>query len=111
MIEPRMDDHLNICRWCDGQVVWATSGAYQNPPGVRFPLDADMDASVEVGTWALTRWGNELMASQPTQGQAAGMRQSGQRLYSHHALTCRLAHEWYKAKDHGKATRKLGTKR
>lgn len=100
-----MDSHLNICRWCDRKVVWATDRAF------RFPLDADSAASPEVGVWSLATVGAGLAASKPSAGQAAGMRKSGMQLYVHHALTCLYSAQWYKAKDHGDASRKLGTKR
>lgn len=108
MIEPRMDNHLNVCRWCDRDVVWADDEKART----RFPLDADMDKSPEKGNIALSRGSDgQLKATTPSAGQAAGMRSAGVVLYVHHALTCPRKDEWFKVKDHGKATRKVSAKR
>lgn len=103
-----MDDFLNICRWCDEKVVWADDIKART----RFPLNADMDASMEKGTIALARGaGDKLTATTPTAGQAAGMRSAGIVLYAMHALTCPKASQWHKPGEHGKATRHVKTKR
>jgi hypothetical protein len=102
MIEARMESFLDVCRWCEAQVVWATG-----PAGQRIPFDADPEQVSELGNWALSVVDKvRLVAAQPTIGQAAGMRMAGMRLYNHHALHCPQADRWHKVKDHGSATRR-----
>lgn len=104
-----MDPHLNECRSCELEVVWADDA---KSAGVRFPLDADMDASQEKGNIVLaTGADGDLKASYPSVGQLAGMQRAGLVLYVHHALTCPRKDEWYQVKKHGKATRKVSAKR
>lgn len=114
MIEAKLDPFLNLCRYCQAQVVWA-----DGPGGERIPFDADPDAVHEQGNWALTISqppyprgmkpppDKVLKAAQPTGGQAAGMRAAGVRLYSHHALHCPAADKWHRKGDHGAATRRM----
>jgi hypothetical protein len=108
VIEPRLDDFLNMCRHCDTQVIWADD----TKAGTRFPLNADMDACHEKGTIALAKGTDgDLKASTPSAGQAAGMRAAGVTLYAMHALTCPKAEVWHKVGQHGKATRRVKTRR
>lgn len=105
--EPRMDAHLNPCRWCEELLIWA-----DGPGGERIPLTADPAKAHEVGTWAVSGASTDrLSAAQPTRGQAAGMTAAGVVLYSHHGLTCPDKEKWFKAKDHGAATRRHRTTR
>ena len=118
MIEARLDPFLALCRYCEAQIVWA-----DGPGGERIPFDVNPEAVHEQGNWALTPTRPislkgmrepdlRLQASQPTAGQAAGMRAAGVRLYSHHALHCPDADKWHKVKDHGRTTRRpRGTRR
>lgn len=114
MIEAKLDPFLNLCQYCDAQVVWA-----DGPGDERIPFDVDPEAVHEQGNWTLTVIPTQslgpnvrgmraprLQAAQPTAGQAAGMRAAGVRLYSHHALHCPDAEKWHKVKDHGRATRR-----
>lgn len=112
MIEAKLDPFLALCKYCQAQVVWA-----DGPGDERIPFDVDPEAVHEQGNWTLTvrqpiylrgmkRPDERLQAAQPTDGQARGMRASGVRLYSHHALHCPDADKWHKIKDHGKATRR-----
>lgn len=111
MIEAKLDPFLNLCKYCDAQVVWA-----DGPGGARIPFDVDPEAVHEEGNYTLTVVGangrdGRLQAAQPTRGQAAGMRAAGVRLYNHHALSCPKADRWHKVKDHGSASRKARTGR
>lgn len=112
MIEARLDPFINACRYCDATIVWA-----DGPGSERIPFDADPVAVHEDGNWALNvhqpPYLNDmrppdkvLKASQPTRGQAAGMRAAGIRLYNHHALTCPQSDKWHKVKEYGKASRR-----
>lgn len=112
MIEAKLDPFLALCKFCGAQVAWA-----DGPGGERIPFDVDPGAVHEQGNWTLTPYRPiyrrgmrepdlKLQAVQPTAGQAAGMRASGVRLYSHHALHCPDVDKWHKIKDHGKATRR-----
>ena len=104
MIEAKLDPFLNLCKYCQAQVVWA-----DGPGEERIPFDVDPEAVHEQGNWALTVVQNQpprLRAAQPTDGQARGMRAAGVVLYSHHALHCPDADKWHRAGQHGKATRR-----
>lgn len=102
MIDTRLDRHLTDCRWCDAKIVWA-----DGPSGERIPFDADPTKLAELGNWALSGFaGDRLTATQPTVGQAAGMRAAGFVLYGHHGLHCPYSDKWVKVKDHGKPTRR-----
>lgn len=112
MIEPKLDPFLALCRHCDAQIVWANGPDHQ-----RIPFDVNPEAVHEEGNWALDLYqppylremrppDKVLKASQPTQGQAAGMRAAGLRLYSHHALHCPRVKAWYDPRQHGPATRR-----
>lgn len=101
MIEEKLDPFLNLCRYCQAQVVWA-----DGPGDERIPFDVDPEAVHEQGNWALTVSAQTLKASQPTAGQAAGMRSAGVRLYSHHALHCPDADKWHRKGTHGAASRR-----
>lgn len=107
MIEARMDPYLNECRSCELTVVWAEDAR----ANVCFPLDADMEKSAEKGNILLSVGSDGLWATYPSAGQIAGMQRVGLVLYAHHALTCPRKDEWYQVKKHGKATRKVSTKR
>ena len=108
MKEPRLDSYLNLCRWCDLEVVWVDD----DKAGTRFPVDADMDTSLETGMIALSRGTDgELKAVTPSTGQAKGMRAMGIVLYAQHALTCPKAGEWHNVKEHGAANRRTRTRR
>lgn len=112
MIEARLDPFLDLCRYCEAQVVWA-----DGPGGERIPFDVNPEAVHEQGNWTLTAVRPirvkgmrepdlRLQAAQPTAGQAAGMRAAGVRLYSHHALHCPQADRWHRKGTHGTASRR-----
>lgn len=111
MIEARLDAFLDDCKACDARIVWANG-----PGGHHVPLQADMDAIHEHGNWALditepVPGSKRLYAQLPSSGQAAGMRQAGVVLYHHHALHCPRRQVWYRAGQHGPASRHASGKR
>lgn len=105
-VEARMDAHIQVCKWCEADILYA-AGAN----GVRLRLDADPAKALSKGNLAVTKRGSELAASLVTAGQAAGMLAAGQVLYTDHALTCPKAAEWHTAKTHGKSVRNYSRRR
>lgn len=108
MIEPWLDDFLNLCKWCDKQIVWATLIPLPKKAApVRVCVDAD--PGMDRATLALSRGpGGVLLAGIVSHGQASGMTAAGKRVYVDHALTCQYASKWHVAADHGKASRRYG---
>lgn len=96
----------DICRHCDAEILRAYGAKSEY-----LVLDAEPDPAHGTLAISLGTAGKVLEGRPVTVGQAVGMRRAGLPLYADHGLTCPRAAEWHKVKTHGKATRRLRTRR